>query len=230
MTKLLLVESEGQLRARLASLLEAAGLETITAASGPEALALFEASDPDVLLLDLALPGMSGYEVCQRIRHRSPVPILLLSEQADESAIVAGLELGADDCIVKPVRLRELLARTSAALRRPRLEQAPRLPAGRGQLTSRDLTVDLDARTATRAGRALSLKPRTFALLCHFIEHPRHVFSRDELLRRLWPVAPGGHSRTVDVHVLWIRQQIEDDPRRPQRLRTLRKKGYRFEG
>jgi DNA-binding response OmpR family regulator len=183
-----------------------------------------------VLIVDLALPGMSGYEVCQRIRHRSPVPILLLSEHADESTIVAGLELGADDCISKPIRMRELLARTDAALRRPQLRQSPRQPAGSGQLIAGDVMLDLGTRTATRHDRTLDLKPRAFALLCHFVEHPRCVFPRDELMRLLWPIAPGRNSRTVDVHVHWIREQIEDDPRRPQRLRTLRKRGYRFDG
>lgn len=230
MTRLLLVEREEQLRLRLAHLLGQAGLETITAASGPEALALFETSAPDVLLVDLALPGMSGFEVCQRIRGRSHVPILLLSDQADESAIVAGLELGADDYISKPIRLRELLARTSAALRRPRLQPAACLPPETGQLISGDLMIDLGTRTAERAGRRLTLKPRAFDLLCHFVKHPRRAFSRDDLLRQLWPIAPGQRTRTVDVHVLWIRQQIEDDPGHPRRLRTLRKRGYRFEG
>jgi DNA-binding response OmpR family regulator len=228
--RLLLAESEDQLRTKLAYLLEGAGLETITATSGPEALALFEASTPDVLLLDLDLPGMSGLEVCRHIRDRSHVPILLLSEGSDESTVVAGLDLGADDCIAKPIRIRELLARTSAALRRPQLRRAPSLPRGKSALTSGDLEVDLGAGTAARDGRPLSLKPRTLALLGHFMQHPQTVFARDELLRRLWPAATRRHSRTVDVHVLWIRQQIEDDPGNPRRLRTLRKKGYRFEG
>jgi DNA-binding response OmpR family regulator len=229
-TRLLLAESEDQLRVNLASLLERAGLETITAASGPEALALFATKTPDVLLLDLALPGMNGLEVCRHVRERSPVPILLLSPEPDESTVVAGLNLGADDCIGKPIRIRELLARTSAALRRPILRPAPNLPLAQGLLTTGDLSVDLGAQTATRDGRALSLKPRTLALLHHFMQHPRVVFSRHELLRRLWPIGVNRHSRTVDVHVLWLRQQIEDDPGNPRRLRTLRKKGYRFEG
>jgi DNA-binding response OmpR family regulator len=230
MTKLLLAASEAPLRTGLALLLEQAGFEAITAASGPEALALFEASEPAALLLDLALVGMNGYEVCQRIRSHSSVPILLLAEQSDENTVVAGLQLGADDCISKPVRAHELLARTNAALRRPHLQRRPGLPQGQGFLTSGDLTLDLGARATFREGRRLFLKPRTFALLSHFVQHPRQVFSRDELLRRLWPITLAQTTRTVDVHVLWIRQQIEDDPRRPQRLRTLRKKGYRFDG
>lgn len=229
-TRLLLAEGEDELRAKLAGLLEEAGLETITAASGPEALALFETSAPDVLMLDLALPGVSGLEVCRQVRGRSPVPILLLSDEGDESAVVAGLGVGADDCIGKPIRVRELLARTSAALRRPQLRWAPCLPREQGVLVSGDLALDLGAQTATRGDRALCLKPRTFALLAHFLQHPRVVFSRDELLRKLWPVAPAGPSRTVDVHVLWLRQQIEEEPRHPRRLLTLRGKGYRFEG
>jgi two-component system, OmpR family, response regulator RegX3 len=231
MATVLIVEDEEHLRATLAYNLRKAGYEVQSAASGPEALARFDAAPPDLVLLDVMLPGYDGFEVCRRLRQVSGVPILMLTARTDEIDTVVGLELGADDYIAKPFRMRELLARVGAALRRPPLVpgqhadmlQAPQLIAG-------DLVLDASTYTVRRGERVLTLKPRAFALLHFFMQHPSQVFSREQLLAQLWGDPFIGDARTVDVHVRWIREQIEDDPSQPQRLRTIRTVGYQFIG
>jgi DNA-binding response OmpR family regulator len=230
MATILIVEDEEHLRATLAYNLHKAGYDVQSAGSGPEALARFEAAQPDLVLLDVMIPGFDGFEVCRRIRQVSSVPILMLTARIDEIDMVVGLDLGADDYIAKPFRLRELLARVGAALRRPVLgsEIASTRPAGR--VTVGDLVLDPSTHTARRGERLLTLKPRAFALLHFFMRHPGLVFSREQLLAQLWDDPFIGDARTVDVHVRWIREQIEDDPSQPQRLRTIRNVGYQLMG
>ena len=231
MATVLLVEDEEHLRATLAYNLRKAGYDVQSAASGLEAVARFQATSPDLVLLDVMLPGYDGFEVCRRIRQVSGVPILMLTARTDEVDTVVGLELGADDYIAKPFRMRELLARVAAALRRPPLSLGPRSDMSPApQLIAGDLILDAGTYTARRGQRLLTLKPRAFALLHFFMQHPGQVFSREQLLQQLWDNPFVGDARTVDVHVRWIREQIEDNPSQPQRLRTIRNVGYQFVG
>jgi len=231
MAVVLIVEDEEHLRATLAYNLRKAGYDVQSAASGPEAVARFQAAQPDLVLLDVMLPGFDGFEVCRRIRKLSSAPILMLTARTEEIDTVVGLELGADDYIAKPFRMRELLARVGAALRRPLLGQGG--PSSTHQalpLIAGDLELEPLTYTVRRGGRLLTLKPRAFALLHFFMQHPGQVFSREQLLQQLWDDPFIGDARTVDVHVRWIREQIEDDPSQPQRLRTIRNVGYQFAG
>lgn len=230
MSRILIVEDEEHLRATLAYNLRKAGYEVQVAASGPEALQQFGATKPDLVLLDVMLPGYDGFEVCRRIRQVSGVPIVMLTARTEEIDTVVGLELGADDYIAKPFRIRELLARVAAALRRPTLTSASGGSTSSPALTSGDLHLNPTTYTAQRGERTLVLKPRAFELLRFFMEHARQVFTREQLLAQLWDDPFVGDVRTVDVHVRWIREQIEDDPSQPQRLRTIRNVGYQFMG
>lgn len=230
MTTVLIVEDEEHLRATLVYNLRKASYEVQTAASGPEAVLCFEATKPDLVLLDVMLPGYDGFEVCRRIRQQSGVPILMLTARTDEIDTVVGLELGADDYIAKPFRMRELLARVAAALRRPTLAAASGAGTHSHTLVSGDLLLDPTTYMAQRHERVLILKPRAFELLRFFMEHPHQVFTREQLLTQLWDDPFIGDARTVDVHVRWIREQIEDDPSQPRRLRTIRNVGYQFMG
>ncbi|KPV54435.1 hypothetical protein SE17_03770 [Kouleothrix aurantiaca] len=231
MATILIVEDEEHLRATLAYNLRKAGYAVHTAASGPEALLQFSSAAPDIVLLDVMLPGYDGFEVCRRIRQLSGVPVLMLTARTDEIDTVVGLELGADDYIAKPFRMRELLARVAAALRRPTLgKPAEEMVAYAPSLVAGDLLLNPNTYCAQRGERTLTLKPRAFELLRFFMEHPQQVFSREQLLAQLWDDPFIGDARTVDVHVRWIREQIEDDPSQPRRLRTIRNVGYQFVG
>ena len=230
MATVLLVEDEEHLRATLAYNLRKAGYEVQTAATGPEAINRFQSTAPDLVLLDVMLPGFDGFEVCRRIRRISSAPIVMLTARSDEVDTVVGLELGADDYIAKPFRMRELLARVAAALRRPLFGAGPMFAAPVAPITSGDLFLDPATHTARRGDRPLTLKPRAFDLLRFFMEHPHQVFTREQLLQQLWDDPFVGDPRTVDVHVRWVREQIEDDPSQPQRLRTIRHVGYQFVG
>jgi DNA-binding response OmpR family regulator len=227
MAHVLLVEDEENLRAGLAYTLRKAGHSVSTAASGPEAMASFGQAPPDLVLLDVMLPGFDGLEVLRRLRRVSSVPVIMLTALTDEVDTVVGLELGADDYIAKPFRSRELQARIVVALRRatPPREEAALRP---GPLELGDLRLDPATHQATRADRPLVLKPRAFALLYFLMRHQGQVFSREQLLRQLWDDPYIGDPRTVDVHIRWIREQIEDDPGEPRRLRTIRGVGYQF--
>ncbi len=229
MTTILVVEDEEHLRATLVYNLRKEGYTVQVASSGPEAVAMVHAIAPDALLLDVMLPGFDGFEVCRRVRQVSQVPILMVTARSDEIDVVAGLELGADDYIVKPFRIRELLARVRAALRRPS-SRSGGVDAALAPVRAGDLVLEPATYTVRLGAQLLSLKPRAFALLHFFMQHPGQVFSREQLLRQLWDEPFIGDPRTVDVHVRWIREQIEADPSHPQRLRTIRHVGYQFVG
>jgi DNA-binding response OmpR family regulator len=223
MARVLVVEGEEHLRVTLAYNLRKAGYDVQSAASGPEGVSLFQATQPDLVLLDVMLPGFDGFEVCRRIRQLSSAPILMLTARTDEIDTVVGLELGADDYIAKPFRMRELLARVAAALRRPLIGAGPAMPAQPAPaLSSGDLLLDSGMYMARRGERLLALKPRAFALLHFFMQHPGQVFRREQLLQQLWDDPFIGDARTVDFHVRWIREQIEDDPSQPRRPCTIR--------
>ncbi len=224
---ILIVDDEPTLRETLAESLEQDGLRVVTAADGPEALERFRAERPDLILLDLMLPGLSGIEVCRIIRQESSVAILMLTARDSELDKVVGLELGADDYVTKPFSLRELQARIRALLRR--IESPPGAAATAFQnLELGSVKVDLAGHRLLRDGQPLPVKPKAFELLAFLLRHPGQVFSREQLLDRVWGYEYAGETRTVDVHIHWLRQQVEEDPGQPRYLQTVRGVGYVF--
>ncbi len=223
---ILVVDDEPTQREMLAEALEAEGFTIVTAADGRDALLKFRETRPDLVLLDLMLPEMSGIEVCRIIRAESGVPILMLTAKDSELDKVVGLELGADDYVTKPFSLRELIARVRAQFRRTE-QQA----TGGPQPTLVDVgavQVDLAGHRLLRDGVTVPLKPKAFELLAFLVRNPGQVFTRDQLLEHVWGYDYAGETRTVDVHVHWLRSRIEDDPANPEFLHTVRGTGYVF--
>jgi DNA-binding response OmpR family regulator len=221
---ILVVDDEPTLRETLAEALEADGFRVLTAADGREALEQFREHRPDLIVLDLMLPELSGIEVCRIVRRESGVPILMLTAKASEIDKVLGLELGADDYVTKPFSLRELSARIRALLRR--MEQPAAEPAAPVALG--DLTVDLAGHRLLRDGVVVPLKPKVFELLAYLVRNPGQVFTREQLLQHVWGYDYAGETRTVDVHVHWLRSAIEPDPAAPVYIETVRGVGYVF--
>jgi DNA-binding response OmpR family regulator len=221
---ILVVDDEPTLRETLAEALEADGFRVVTAADGREALARFREHRPELVVLDLMLPELSGIEVCRIIRHESGIPILMLTAKSSELDKVLGLELGADDYVTKPFSLRELSARIRALLRRTE-PAAPDLPA---TVPLGDLTVDLAGHRLLRDGAPVPVKPKVFELLTFLMRHPGQVFSREQLLEQVWGYDYAGETRTVDVHVHWLRSAIEPQPAVPALIQTVRGVGYVF--
>ena len=229
---ILIVDDEATLRDSLAEALRQDGMAVVTAADGSEAIAQFRAAVPDLVLLDLMLPEISGIEVCRIMRRESSVPILMLTARDSEIDKVVGLELGADDYITKPFSLRELMARIRSQLRR--LDAGA--SSGDGSDTDRSPTnqvidlgavsIDLAGHRLLRDGQAIMVKPKAFELLAFLLRNPGQVFSRDQLLERVWGYEYAGETRTVDVHVHWLRSAIEADPSQPRFLQTVRGVGY----
>jgi DNA-binding response OmpR family regulator len=222
---ILVVDDETTLRETLVEALEVEGYRAIPAADGREALTRFRADQPDLVLLDLMLPELSGVEVCRILRAESAVPIIMLTAKDSEVDKVVGLELGADDYVTKPFSLRELTARIRAIFRRA--EQATTAEAPRPVELGR-VQVDLAGHRLLRDGLTLPVKPKAFELLAFLLRHPGQVFTRDQLLEHVWGYDYAGETRTVDVHVHWLRSEIEEDPGRPRFLHTVRGVGYVF--
>jgi len=220
----LLVDDEPTLVATLKYNLEREGYRVITAADGEAALTAARAERPELIILDLMLPVMDGLEVCRILRRETNQPILMLTARGEEVDKVVGLELGADDYVTKPFGMRELLARVRALLRRTANSEPDE------DFVSGDLTFDLKRREVRREGKVLDLKPKEMDLLLYFARNRGRAFSREQLLREVWGYDFFGDSRTVDVHISWLRQKIEPEPHRPSRLVTVRGVGYRFEG
>jgi len=232
--KVLVVEDEPALRETLAYNLVKQGYEVLTASDGYQAIALARQERPALLILDLMLPGVDGFEVCRILRQEMSAPILMLTARADEVDKVVGLEVGADDYMTKPFSMRELMARVRALLRRERLireEIAAQDDGAVGKpLTFDNLTIDESRHELRKDGQVVPLRPKEYELL-HFLARQRGiVVSRDLILERVWGWDFDGGSRTVDVHVRWLREKIEQDPGRPTRIVTVRGIGYRFEG
>jgi DNA-binding response OmpR family regulator len=220
---ILVVEDEPTLRETLVESLAADGFRVVEAGDGRAALDVFRAEAPDLVLLDLMLPELSGIEVCRIIRAESAVPIVMLTARDSEVDKIVGLELGADDYVTKPFSLRELSARIRAIFRRA--EQV----AATGGPTVVDIggvQVDLGGHRVLRDGREVTLKPKVFELLAFLVRHPGQVMSRDQLLESVWGYDYAGETRTVDVHVHWLRSAIEPDPRSPSVIQTIRGVGY----
>ncbi|MCK9517911.1 MAG: response regulator transcription factor [Dehalococcoidia bacterium] len=226
-SRVLVVEDEETLLFTLAHNLKREGYAVITATRGDDALRLAREVQPDLIVLDLMLPGVDGMQVCRLLRRDMQVPIIMLTALGGEGDRVRGLDIGADDYIAKPFGMRELLARIRALLRRTTAGGAAP-PAA--TLSSGDLALDPARREVRRAGKFIRLKPKEYDLLQFFVQHPARVFSREQILDEVWGLDFYGGPRTVDVHVRWLRQKIEDDPAAPERLRTIRGSGYLFEG
>jgi len=226
--RVLVVEDEETLLFTLAHNLRREGYTVITAARGDDALRLAREQSPDLILLDVMLPGLDGMQVCRLLRRDMQVPIIMLTALGGEGDRVAGLDTGADDYIPKPFGMRELLARVRALLRRSGPRAQPDL--GPSLVVSRDLEIDRERHEVRKGGRVLRMKPKEFELLLFFVQHPGRVFSREQILDEVWGYDFYGGPRTVDVHVRWLRQKIEEEPAEPARLRTVRGSGYLFEG
>ena len=231
----LVVDDEVNIRDAIAFNLRREGFDVLIAETGPEAVENMQ-HRPDVVLLDIMLPGLDGLEVLRRIRATSNVPVLMISAKGDEIDRVVGLEIGADDYITKPFAMRELIARIRAIVRRvgmvadPEPAAATTAPAGvHGPvIRTGNLTIDIAGRTVHKGGDLVELNPKEFDLLVYFARHPGVVMSRDALLREVWGYEYRVDTRTVDVHVRWLRTKLEDNPATPRNLVTVRGAGYRF--
>ena len=221
--RVLLVEDDPSVRESAAMVLERAGMWVVGAENGAVAIDRFGAHDFDLVVLDLMLPGMNGFEVCRTLRQRSAVPIIILTARTDTADLVTGLELGADDYITKPLDGAELVARVRAVFRRARPESGD-LP-----VTIDDLEIDPRAYKAFKAGELLDLTTTEFRLLFELARHAGQVMTREALLRRVWNYDYLGESRLVDMAVKRLRQKIEPDVAHPTRIVTVRGVGYRFE-
>jgi phosphate regulon transcriptional regulator PhoB len=230
MGKIIVVDDEPSLASTIAYNLRRDGHDVFTAADGQLALDLVRREEPDLVLLDLMLPKVDGIEVCRAIRGAGAaavrtVPIIMLTARTDEVDRVVGLEVGADDYVTKPFSMRELMARVKAMLRRSQMHDEE-VPAA-APIRLGDLRIDPAQRRVTRKNKELALKPKEFDLLTFLAQHPGHVFTREQLLDQVWGRNFVGDSRTVDVHVRWLREKVEKDPGKPKVLETVRGVGYR---
>jgi len=222
--KVLLVDDEPAILETVEHKLHKEGYTVFTAPTAEEGMRLYRHTRPDILILDVMLPNRSGFDLCKAIRRDSKVPIIFLTARAGDSDRVSGLELGADDYVVKPFNLSELAARVKAVLRRATGENPQQV------VESGNLRIDPRTHEATLDGKSLNLSPKEFALLSFLVRHAGQVFSRDTLLDRVWGQDAFVSSRTVDVHIRWLRERLEIEPSSPIRLVTVRGVGYRFVG
>lgn len=233
MEKILVVEDEPSLQETLAYNLIRQGYSVETVGDGIAALEAARRSQPDLIVLDIMLPRLDGFEVCRIVRQEMNVPILMLTARDDEIDRVIGLEMGADDYLTKPFSMREFLARVKAHLRRVRLIREEMDGPGKvavEKLVFDNLILNLTRREVLLENQPIALKPKEFELLLFLANHRSQVLSRDLILERVWGWEFSGGSRTVDVHVRWLREKIEIDPANPKRIVTVRGAGYRFEG
>lgn len=221
--KILVVDDEPAIVKQARDYMERAGYSVSTAGDGPLALALANTERPDLIVLDLNLPGMDGLDVCRALRRRSDVPIIMLTARVDETDRLIGLELGADDYVTKPFSPRELVARVRAVLRRT--QGGNHEP---GLLRVDDLCIDLAGHAVTRAGEEIHLTRTEFNLLATLAQHPGQTFDRAQLLDRLHGVAYAGYDRSVDAHIKNLRRKIERDPAEPRFILTVFGVGYKF--
>jgi len=222
--RILVVDDDVNVRDVVRRYLEHAGYKVELADNGERALRTAEESEPDLVVLDLMLPGIGGLEVCRRLRQRSQVPVVMLTARGEEDDRIAGLQLGADDYVAKPFSPRELVLRVASVLRRSNAEPV----AAREELVDGELRMDVTARTASRSGVPLPLTSREFDLLEFLINHAGTAFTRAELLSRVWGWDFGDQS-TVTVHVRRLREKVEPDPARPSRIATVWGVGYRYD-
>ena len=224
----LVVDDESTVREVVSRYLELGGYRVMVAGDGQAALelALSTQGPPDLVVLDLMLPGMDGLEVCRRLREVAPVPIVMLTARGHETDRIVGLELGADDYVVKPFSPRELVARVRSVLRRTR--NSGDLAAPEPGLLAGDLMINPSTREVTVAGRPVALTAREFQLMLFLARHPRQVFTRGQLLQQVWEYTWLGDTSTVTVHIRRLREKVEDNPSDPRRVQTVYGVGYRF--
>lgn len=225
MTRVLVVEDEPNLREPLVYLLEKEGYEVLEAENGNAAIESFRKNSPELILLDLMLPGISGNEVCRIIRQESQVPIIMITAKDTEIDKVVGLEIGADDYVTKPYSTRELLARMKAVMRRGAELPVPES----GLLKAGPVVMDLDRHTVSVNGEPIQMPLKEFELLELLIENVNRVLTRGQIIDRVWGSNYFGDTKTLDVHVKRVRSKIEEDPSRPRHLITVRGLGYKFE-
>ena len=226
--KILVVDDEPSIREVVSLYLKQDGHTIISAADGEEALELYQKTHPDLVVLDLMLPKVSGLEVCRRIQSQRRVPLIMLTSRSEEEDRIVGLGIGADDYVVKPFSPRELAARVGAVLRRT-TESHP-VAADSKVLVAGELQINPNTREVAVHGNMVALTAREFDLLYHLASHPRRVFSRDQLMEVLWGYAFSAETSTVTVHIRRLREKIEEDPSRPRYLQTVWGVGYRFGG
>lgn len=233
--KILIVEDEVSLQETLSYNLRKQGYEVETVGDGPSALEAARRLKPELILLDIMLPGMDGFDVCRILRNEMSTPVLMLTARDDEIDRVVGLEVGADDYLTKPFSMRELIARVKAMLRRVRII---REEVSSSQIDIADklvyefgnMEIDIGRREVRIDRKPVNLKPKEYELLFYLAKHKNQVLSRDQILESVWGWDYVGDSRTVDVHVRWLREKIETTPANPERIITVRGAGYRFEG
>lgn len=223
-TKILLVDDDPNIRQLVNLYLEKEGYEVIMAARGDEAVNLFKATPPNLILLDLMLPGMDGWQVCREVRKVSNIPIIMLTAKDETFDKVLGLELGADDYIVKPFDTKELVARIKAVLRRFQTTESPQR-----ELVFPGLTISISQYTVTYMGKELDMPPKELELLYFLAGHPGMVFTREQLLEQVWGYDYFGDSRTVDVHVKRLREKLGDGEQMGWMIKTVWGVGYKFE-
>ena len=223
MSTVLVVDDESIVREVVVGYLEREGYRTLEAADGDRARELVERESPSLVVLDVMLPGTDGLELCRWIRARSSLPIIMLTARGEEADRIVGLELGADDYVTKPFSPRELAARVRTVLRR----SSPDSPTDE-RLSFDDLAIDMATRDVTKKGESLKLTAKEFDLLWFLARHPRQVFSRGQLMDRVWGYSAALDTGTVTVHVRRLREKIEDDPSQPRFLETVWGVGYRF--
>lgn len=231
--KILVVEDEPTLLETLSYNLEREGYQVRAEENGSEALKIARQEKPDLIVMDIMLPGIDGLEITRILRQEMSVPIIMLTARDEEIDRVIGLEIGADDYLTKPFSMRELLARVKAQLRRERLireEMDEIKKSSEDRLTFDNLEINLTRREAFIDNEVIVLKPKEFDLLIFLASHRGQVLSRDFILEQVWDWDFSGGSRTVDVHIRWLREKIEPNPSNPSRIITVRGMGYRFEG
>ncbi len=235
MPKLLVIEDEKVLRETLAYNLSSQGFTVDTAEDGIKAMEAFSSSEFDLLILDVMLPGIDGFEICRRVRQQSNVPILMLTARDEEIDRVVGLEVGADDYMGKPFSMRELIARVRAMLRRVELLRQEMKPIANQKADNQiirigDLLINPDRREVQLHDKIIDLKPKEFDLLLYMAQNRGKALTRERILEQVWGWDYVGESRTVDVHIRWLREKLESDPAHPRILATVHGIGYRFEG
>lgn len=228
--KVIVVEDENNLLATLDYNLKSEGYEVLVASDGEAGLALARKEKPDLAILDVMLPKLSGLEICRLLRQESNARILLLTAKGEEIDKVLGLELGADDYVTKPFSMRELMVRVRNILRRTLKANDAEQPGENETIISGDLVIDLAGHIVCLGGKLLNVKPREFNLLTLLVANKGRAFTRDQILERLWGYDYIDDTRTVDVHIRWLREKIELNPATPNRITTIRGVGYRFDG
>lgn len=224
MKKILIVDDEVDIASSIQYVLNQEGFATVLAHDGNKAMDAYDRERPDLVILDLMMPGIDGYEVCRRVRAQDKkTPIVMLTARTSEIDTVVGLELGANDYVAKPVRLRELVARVKAHLR-----EAPEAKPDTSGIRLGELSIDVDSRTVRVGEKDIDLTFKEFELLLAMAKQPNRVFSRDQLFSQVWGSDFLGESRTVDVHIRYLREKLEDTPSQPKHILTVRGVGYRL--